>query len=235
MDARRVTYSHLLLESVPSSHRSGLTGSLRRAASIVAINVIVFGVLAEATALLAHFAKTGHLFYVDRPCIRSGWRSVVRAAHRGRPQSVLRAQPPIGHTRSTSRPNFESRARRPSSRHEQLRIRLAVQLSDRQRQQRVHHRDLRRLGQRVVLPGRRRASARRSAAARVLQGTHARPALHGARRLQAAATGAHPRLLPVDRPAVRSRHQHRRPQRSRAVVDQQPAEVSTSRCRAHRI
>ena len=44
-----------------------MTGSLRRAASIVAINVIVLGVLAEATALLAHLAKTGHLFYVDRP------------------------------------------------------------------------------------------------------------------------------------------------------------------------
>jgi len=44
-----------------------VTGSLRRAASIVAINVIVLIVLAEATALLAHLAKTGHLFYVDRP------------------------------------------------------------------------------------------------------------------------------------------------------------------------
>ena len=44
-----------------------MTGSLRRAASIVVINAIVLIVLAEATALLAHLAKTGHLFYVDRP------------------------------------------------------------------------------------------------------------------------------------------------------------------------
>ena len=38
---------------------------MRRAAKIVVINVIVFGVLAEGVALLAHFARTGHLFYVD--------------------------------------------------------------------------------------------------------------------------------------------------------------------------
>ena len=35
------------------------------------INVIVFGVLAEGIALLAHFARTGHLFYVDRPAYAS--------------------------------------------------------------------------------------------------------------------------------------------------------------------
>jgi len=40
---------------------------MRRAAQIIAINVIVLGVLAEAIALLAHFARTGRLFYVDRP------------------------------------------------------------------------------------------------------------------------------------------------------------------------
>jgi hypothetical protein len=40
---------------------------MRRAARIVVINVIVLGVLAEAIALLAHFARTGSLFYVDRP------------------------------------------------------------------------------------------------------------------------------------------------------------------------
>jgi hypothetical protein len=40
---------------------------MRRAARIVVINVIVLGVLAEAIALLAHFARTGGLFYVDRP------------------------------------------------------------------------------------------------------------------------------------------------------------------------
>jgi hypothetical protein len=44
-----------------------MTISLRRAAIVVAVNVIVFGVLAESVALLAHFAKTGRLFYVDRP------------------------------------------------------------------------------------------------------------------------------------------------------------------------
>jgi hypothetical protein len=44
---------------------------MRRAARIVAINLIVLGVLAEAIALLAHFARTGHLFYVDRPVYTS--------------------------------------------------------------------------------------------------------------------------------------------------------------------
>lgn len=44
-----------------------MTVSLRRVAVIVAVNVIVFVVLAEAVALAAHFARTGHLFYVDRP------------------------------------------------------------------------------------------------------------------------------------------------------------------------
>jgi len=44
---------------------------MRRAAKIVAINLIVLGVLAEGVALLAHFARTGHLFYVDRPSYAS--------------------------------------------------------------------------------------------------------------------------------------------------------------------
>jgi hypothetical protein len=44
---------------------------MRRAARIVAINLIIFGVLAEGVALLAHFARTGHLFYVDRPAYTS--------------------------------------------------------------------------------------------------------------------------------------------------------------------
>jgi hypothetical protein len=44
---------------------------MRRAARIVVINVIIFGVLAEGIALLAHFARTGHLFYVDRPTYAS--------------------------------------------------------------------------------------------------------------------------------------------------------------------
>ena len=44
-----------------------MTVSFRRAAIIAAVNVIVFGVLAESVAVVAHFAKTGHLFYLDRP------------------------------------------------------------------------------------------------------------------------------------------------------------------------
>ena len=44
---------------------------MRRAAKIVVLNLIVFGVLAEGIALLAHFARTGHLFYVDRPAYAS--------------------------------------------------------------------------------------------------------------------------------------------------------------------
>jgi hypothetical protein len=44
---------------------------MRRATTIVVINLIVFGVLAEGIALLAHFARTGHLFYVDRPAYTS--------------------------------------------------------------------------------------------------------------------------------------------------------------------
>ena len=86
-----------------------MTGSLRRAASIVAINVIVLIVLAEATALLAHLAKTGHLFYVDRPVYEAVGDRVIRAAHRGRPQSVLRTEPQIGHT--LRRPARTARAR----------------------------------------------------------------------------------------------------------------------------
>jgi hypothetical protein len=41
--------------------------ALRRAVTIVAVNVIVFCVLAEATALLFHFGETGELFYTHRP------------------------------------------------------------------------------------------------------------------------------------------------------------------------
>ncbi len=41
--------------------------SLRRAATIVAINVIVFCALAEAAALLLYSFETGRLFYTDRP------------------------------------------------------------------------------------------------------------------------------------------------------------------------
>lgn len=43
-----------------------MTVSLRRVAIIVAVNVIVFVGLAEAVALVAHFARTGGLFYVNR-------------------------------------------------------------------------------------------------------------------------------------------------------------------------
>jgi hypothetical protein len=40
---------------------------MRQVIKIIAINVIVFMVLAEGAGLLIHFAKTDHLFYVDRP------------------------------------------------------------------------------------------------------------------------------------------------------------------------
>lgn len=45
--------------------------SLRRAAFVVVVNLIVFVVLAEGVALIAYFAKTGHLFYVDHPSYTS--------------------------------------------------------------------------------------------------------------------------------------------------------------------
>lgn len=48
-----------------------MTVSLRRASFIALVNVIVFGVLAESVALVAHFAKTGQLFYIDRPSLVS--------------------------------------------------------------------------------------------------------------------------------------------------------------------
>jgi hypothetical protein len=44
-----------------------MSHSLRRAATIIAINVIVFCVLAEAAALLLYGFETGRLFYTDRP------------------------------------------------------------------------------------------------------------------------------------------------------------------------
>ena len=44
---------------------------MRRAAAIVAINVIVFCVLAEAVALVFHSFETGNLFYVNRPVYQS--------------------------------------------------------------------------------------------------------------------------------------------------------------------
>jgi hypothetical protein len=44
-----------------------MTGSLRRAATIIAINVIVFGVLAEAAAVALYAFETGRLFYTERP------------------------------------------------------------------------------------------------------------------------------------------------------------------------
>ena len=40
---------------------------MRQVIKIIAINVIVFMVLAEGAGLLIHFAKTDHLFYVERP------------------------------------------------------------------------------------------------------------------------------------------------------------------------
>jgi hypothetical protein len=40
---------------------------MRKAAKIIAINLIVLCVLAEVIALVAHFARTGRLFYIDRP------------------------------------------------------------------------------------------------------------------------------------------------------------------------
>ncbi len=49
-----------------------MTGSLRRAARVIVINVIVFGVLAETIALLAYFVETGGLFYIHRPVYESG-------------------------------------------------------------------------------------------------------------------------------------------------------------------
>jgi hypothetical protein len=40
---------------------------VRRAAKIIAINLIVLAALAEGVALVAHFARTGQLFYLARP------------------------------------------------------------------------------------------------------------------------------------------------------------------------
>jgi hypothetical protein len=48
-----------------------MKGSLRRAATLVAINVIVFCVLAEGAALIAHFVQTGRVFYLARPVYES--------------------------------------------------------------------------------------------------------------------------------------------------------------------
>ena len=45
-------------------------GSLRRAAALIAINAIVFCVLAEAAALLLYAFETGRLFYTDRPALQ---------------------------------------------------------------------------------------------------------------------------------------------------------------------
>ena len=44
---------------------------MRRAATIVAINVIVFCVLAEVVGLLFHFVETGKVFYANRPVYQS--------------------------------------------------------------------------------------------------------------------------------------------------------------------
>jgi hypothetical protein len=54
-----------------------MRGSLRRAATIVAINVIVFCVLAEAVALIAHFVQTGRLFYIARPVYEAASESAA--------------------------------------------------------------------------------------------------------------------------------------------------------------
>jgi hypothetical protein len=44
-----------------------VNGSLRRAAALVVINLLVFGVLMEIAGLLFHFFTSGSLLYLDRP------------------------------------------------------------------------------------------------------------------------------------------------------------------------
>ena len=75
----------------------------------------------------------------------------------------------------------------------------------------------------MVLPDRRPAAGRPAARQSLLQGPRDCPALFLARRLQAAAAGAGPRLLPVDRAGLRPGREHRRVQRRRARRAQQRA------------
>ena len=125
--------------------------------------------------------------------------------------SVLRSDAHAGYcVRHSSELGGEQLVTAPSV-HKQLWIRVVVQLSVRETAQRpVRHRNLWRLSGALVLSGRRGSPAGRINAASVLPEQTGDSALFQPRRLQAAAGSPRPRLLPVNRTAVRPDREHRR-------------------------
>jgi hypothetical protein len=139
---------------------------LRRTLGVVLVNLIVFCVLAEVLALFVFYNDTGRLFYTyQKPYEPIAETQQGRLTGDG-------LHPYFGPTHRRGYP-FDI----PESLRENASSPVRVPTNNFGFAESVRHRHVRRIGRRVVLPGRRPSAGGRPQGERLLQGARDRPAV----------------------------------------------------------